>query len=294
MVRAATTKPPERDEAVAERQPDVAAQLLASLGPFSQPADVAAHLKARPAEAAAIFSALQRLRGNAYTVAVAEALTQMQSTVEKHAPSMAAKIVNAGLKVPQGDATERSAELRPVPANQAHAVLSDVRAMLRDKIAATGQNPGEYFSLIAAVGTPHFYRQLAGHDADKAAQWQRMADVQKQFAEAEAGYDDTTRSYSESMRLTLHATALLHVITHDDSLYSNFVANHVTAFRENGGWVTNNRIGTVNSVKVMQATPIDMYMQAGTLAEGVGNEDSLTMMAAEIVRHARGHALDKK
>jgi len=214
---------------------------------------------------------------------------QMRADNTKAAEAMQ----KAGVQPPEGDVTQRSAQLGTVPADKQPVVASRVRRMLDEKLSKLDDfHRAQLEPLKKAVGTPDFYKQAAKLDPAHADDWNKMADVQKQFAAAEPGYDAKTRAYSESMRLTLQAGAVMQFASdpnHTTDKFSNFIAGHVTAFRENGGWLTNNKIGAGNSASVLWHTPSSMYPNIGTLtgAAWSGNDDVSMRTSAEMVRRAR-------
>lgn len=188
-----------------------------------------------------------------------------------------------------------SAEFRAVPAARQERVT---RALVRSLEAALdGQVPRARQPLVkdmlAHVGKPDFYDALAKHDPAHAQKWTEMARVQRDFAKVEPEYDAKTRAYSESMRLTLHASVLQHLAKDGvtDSLYERFIELHPTAFHENGGWVDNLQIPLTGAMAVAKATPAEMWLNAKDLADGALLTDAPTVKAAELVRAARREAL---
>ena len=98
-------------------------------------------------------------------------------------------------------------------------------------------------SLRRAVGHPSFYTIVAELDQTHAAEWLEMVAVQRTFQEGEDEFDVETRTYSESMRLTLHWSMvfifenpgpLRTAQASDGGLYGYFVRLHPTAFKANG------------------------------------------------------------
>jgi hypothetical protein len=145
--------------------------------------------------------------------------------------------------------------------------------------------------LLANLGSANFYHHLAKFDLAQAQPWERMAKVQQAFAHEEGHWDHTTRAYSESMRLTLHAAVIMHFAdpktNQGMSLYQRFIALHPTAFHENGGWVDNMQMPIGGAVAVAVATPKEMWAHLGGLARGALVHDGPTVAAAELVRRAR-------
>ncbi|MDP3499129.1 MAG: hypothetical protein Q8S33_02300 [Myxococcales bacterium] len=196
--------------------------------------------------------------------------------------------MDAGAQIPRGTVSTRSAEFRNVPQARQDSVNRNVQDQLLEKLDAYSPHVRrELAPLVRDVGTPHFYKSMARFDRDNRAQWVEMAKVQKGFADAEPGYNSKTRAYSESMRLTLHSTAVLHRATSSGEQYSGFIQNHVTAFRENGGWFSNLKLDGRGAAGVMRNTPAQMARELPQLARGLGEEDPHTQAAAEMVRRAR-------
>lgn len=186
-----------------------------------------------------------------------------------------------------------SAEFAAVPADKQAKVTQSVRraleAQLAGRIAPVRQAAVKH--LLAHAGQPDFYEAVAKHDPASAAKWNGMAKVQRQFASAEPGYDPKTRAYSESMRLTLHASVVLHLANPSTNqgmpLFERFIKLHPTAFHQNGGWVDNLQIPLSGALKVAEATPKEMWLNTAALAEGAFITDAPTIKAAELVRAAR-------
>lgn len=102
---------------------------------------------------------------------------------------------------------------------------------------------GDPASLRRAVGHDMFYSLVGSFDPDNAAMWLVMTEVQATFRRGEGGYDGTTRTYSESMRETLHwsivylaedSAALARARRMSGGLLGAFVRLHPTAFKANG------------------------------------------------------------
>jgi hypothetical protein len=188
------------------------------------------------------------------------------------------------------------AELTPVPAERQAKVAQSVRSQLAELIQKSPQSKRAAVNdLIAHVGLPDFYETVAKLDPSDAAAWKDMATVQARFAAAEVGYDPKTRAYSESMRLTLHASVIAHFAFPKENngtpLFERFVELHPTAFHQNGAWLTNLQIPLSGALAIIQATPAKMWMQAAELAEGAFITDKPTIAAANMVREARKAAL---
>lgn len=197
---------------------------------------------------------------------------------------------------------------RPPSPKSPHAVLSPISAARQDKVTGTlratltrslndiapGRRAG-VAELISHVGQPDFYDVLARLDPQSASQWAEMARTQQKFAAAEPGYDDTTRAYSESMRLTLHAAVIAHYAKPSsngkDTLFQRFIALHSTAFHQNGGWVDNLHIPLAGALSVVHAMPVAMWSHLACVGLGSFKADALTVTAAQQVRDARLAAL---
>ena len=194
-------------------------------------------------------------------------------------------------------ASAPSAEFAPVPAAKQAKVTQGVQKALAAQLA--GQVPPQRQAavkdLLSHVGQPDFYETVAKYDPASAAKWNGMAKVQRQFAKAEPGYDPKTRAYSESMRLTLHASVVQHLANPETNqglpLFDRFIQLHPTAFHQNGGWVDNLQIPLSGALAVAEATPKEMWLNSGGLAQGSFVTDAPTVKAAQLVRTARREAL---
>ncbi len=202
----------------------------------------------------------------------------------------------AGAKAPK-KATAPSAEFTPVPAARQAKVTQGVQAALKTQLE--GKVPkarqAAVRELLAHVGKPDFYETVAKYDPESAKKWNGMAKVQRQFAAVEPSYDPKTRAYSESMRLTLHASVVQHLANPASNqgmpLFDRFIALHPTAFHQNGGWVDNLQIPLSGARAVAEATPAEMWLNAAGLFEGSFITDAPTVAAAQLVREARRAAL---
>lgn len=89
--------------------------------------------------------------------------------------------------------------------------------------------------LRSRIGQDDFYQHMARLDPLNAAQWRQMVQVQATFKRAERGYDAETRTYSESMRDSLHRmTIMLYQQRGPGQIYDDFVRAHPALFKENG------------------------------------------------------------
>jgi hypothetical protein len=190
-----------------------------------------------------------------------------------------------------------SAEFATVPPTKQAKVTQGVQRALQAQLAGTvdPERQAAVKDLLAHVGQPDFYETVAKYDPSSAAKWKSMAQVQRQFAKAEPGYDPKTRAYSESMRLTLHASVVQHFADPKTNqgmpLFERFIKLHPTAFHQNGGWVDNLQIPLAGALQVAQATPAEMWLNTEGLAEGSFITDAPTIRAAELVRAARREAI---
>ena len=183
----------------------------------------------------------------------------------------------------------------PVPASRQDKVLGALRSALSRTLDVAPGRRGAVNELISHVGQPDFYDVLARADPQSASSWHEMARTQQTFAAAEPGYDDTTRAYSESMRLTLHAAVLAHFAKPEsngkDSLFQRFIALHGTAFHQNGGWVDNLHIPVAGALSVVHAMPMAMWNHLACVGFGSMHADAQTVAAAQWVRDARRAAV---
>ncbi|RKH57499.1 hypothetical protein [Corallococcus aberystwythensis] len=194
----------------------------------------------------------------------------------------------------------RQAELRTVPPERQADVNAGVRGMLTEQLSRLRpEDQARLRPLVDAVGTSGFYERVAELDTGNAGAWRQMAGVQQSFAAGEANESPTTRAYSESMRLTLHATAVLQfagatgrVLPRNE--HTQFIRNHATAFHENGGSFTNLPIGVSGAFKVLRNTPLSMAQHLpsllGAAVDPMGDRDTRT--AAEMVRRSRAQVID--
>lgn len=189
-----------------------------------------------------------------------------------------------------------SAEFTPVPANKQAKVAEGVKTALTALLEGVPkQRQAAVKELVAHVGSPDSYDTLAKLDPKSARQWTEMATVQRKFAAVEPRYDAKTRAYSESMRLTLHASVIQHFAAPETNrgmtLHERFIALHPTAFHQNGGWVDNLQIPLSGALQVAEATPAEMWLHSGALLRGSFITDAPTIAAAQVVRDARRGAL---
>jgi hypothetical protein len=153
--------------------------------------------------------------------------------------------------------------------------------------------------LIDGIGSPTFYDVVATIDPKDASGWREMGRVQRTFRAAEPRFDARTRAYSESMRLTLHAAVILHLVDPtlqlDASgrrrpLFESFLELHVTAFRENGGWFGHMEIPWSGAASVVGHTRLSVLAHGRDLVDGIDLRDPAAIRAAAWVAQARAGA----
>ncbi len=190
------------------------------------------------------------------------------------------------------------AEFATVPAARQAKVALEVQASLTAHLSGAEislRRKDAVRELIAFIGQPDFYDRLGAFDKTHRAKWNEMTEIQREFAVEEPKYDPKTRAYSESMRLTLQASAVLHFAqpgtNKGSSLYARFLALHPTAFHQNGGWVDNLQIPVTGAIAVLEATPMAMWKNTLKLLKGAHIADAPTVDAAQMVREARRAAI---
>lgn len=150
-------------------------------------------------------------------------------------------------------------------------------------------------SLRRAAGHDMFYSIVAELDPSNTVAWFEMVSVQADFAAGEAGYDDVaTRTYSESMRLTLHYSLILtfespsllrQAQASAGGLYGYFVRLHPTAFKANGACTMDPR----GMAGVMFNTRSSMMsaQNIGWIMQGLAQRNNAAVRAATYVRTQR-------
>lgn len=140
-----------------------------------------------------------------------------------------------------------------------------------------------------------FYSIVAELDSANMVAWLEMVSVQADFAAGEAGYDDVaTRTYSESMRLTLHYSLILtfespsllrEARASSGGLYGYFVRLHPTAFKANGACTMDPR----GMAGVMFNTRGSMMsaQNIGWIMQGLAQRNNAAIRAATYVRNLR-------
>ncbi len=149
-------------------------------------------------------------------------------------------------------------------------------------------------SLRRAAGHDMFYSIVSELDPTNAVAWLEMVSVQADFGAGEAAYDQPTRTYSESMRLTLHYSLILtfespallrEARQSSGGLYGYFVRLHPTAFKANGACTMNPR----GMAEVMFNTRSSMMsvQNIGWIAQGLAQRYNIAVRAATYVRNQR-------
>ncbi|MCR9165996.1 MAG: hypothetical protein ACE37F_17040 [Nannocystaceae bacterium] len=156
--------------------------------------------------------------------------------------------------------------------------------------------PAATRQLRRAVGQDDFYSIVANLDRNNAAGWREMVAVQRDFAAGESGYDTETRTYSESMRLTLHWSLVLTLESQlrgpaqssDGGLFGHFVRLHPTAFKANGACTLDPR----GMASVMFNTRGSMFnvRNIAWIAQGLASRYEVAIQAADRVRADRRRA----
>lgn len=134
---------------------------------------------------------------------------------------------------------------------------------------ATGPTAAQLNRLRGRIGKDDFYAEFARVDPQNAAKWRQMAQVQRGFKDAEAGYaNPAARTYSESNRDTLHRAAikLAENAQPGQDLYRDFIQLHPTVFRENGAF----KLPPCDQLEVLKQTDPQMFnlYNSHQLAEG--------------------------
>jgi hypothetical protein len=185
-------------------------------------------------------------------------------------------------------------EFLPLTPQQQVRFAANLRGRVTAAVQAMHVNPAEQLRLaplIAAIGRTDFYLVAAKLDPTNADGWVRMSRAQNSFAHDERHESARTRAYSEAMRLTLHASLILHLAdpasTKGRDLLDYFIALHNTAFRVNGGWFTNMKI-SIHGAATIANEALRNGMGLRWLFEvGKQNHDAYTEQAGNMVRHAR-------
>jgi hypothetical protein len=150
-------------------------------------------------------------------------------------------------------------------------------------------------TLRRAVGNASFYTVVGELDiAAHQVKWIEMVGVQRSFQASESGYDEAARTYSESMRETLHwalvytfenAQRLRTAQASDGGLYGTFVRLHPTAFKANGACSLN----PLDMARVMFNTPGAMFspQNIAWITRGLSERHEAAIEGARTVREQR-------
>jgi hypothetical protein len=134
------------------------------------------------------------------------------------------------------------------------------------------------------IGRPDFYNVMARMDPPSAARWNEMAQVQSRFQQGEAGYNPRTRTYSESMRESLHRAAIgLYQQTPRGQIYDQFIAIHPAVFAANGAF----SLPTLDQWRVIGNTDSRMARVLGGLIEGGIQAPNYARLANQVAEQTR-------
>lgn len=136
------------------------------------------------------------------------------------------------------------------------------------------------------INSPDFYRQMARFDRGSAAQWNEMAQVQARFARAEPSYNQQTRTYSESMRESLHRSAIeLYRQNRPGQVYDDFIAIHPALFYANGAFSLN----PVDQARVLGNTHGNMANRRvlGEIFDGTMQAQNYAPLANQVAEQTR-------
>lgn len=156
----------------------------------------------------------------------------------------------------------------------AHRNIARTRAERQQNVALLRQH----------IGRPDFYEQMARIDPQSAGEWRRMVGMQARFQRGEAGYDPTTRTYSESMRESLHRAAIeLYRRERPGQIFDHFIAIHPALFNANSAFN-----GRVNGIAVLQNTNFtEVFRNFNELAIGANNGASYARLANQVAEETR-------
>jgi len=131
----------------------------------------------------------------------------------------------------------RPDRITTVPESSFSPTIRAARAAMRVNSARRQQNVQ---LLRQHIGRPDFYEQMARVDPSAAGEWRRMVRMQAQFQRGESRYDQTTRTYSESMRESLHRAAIeLYRRQGAGDVFHHFISIHPALFNANGAFRAN-------------------------------------------------------
>lgn len=180
----------------------------------------------------------------------------------------------------------QTSRITTVPESSFSPTIRAARANMRRNSAERQQNVAV---LRRHIGRPDFYEQMARVDPRAAGEWRRMVGMQAQFQRGESGYDPRTRTYSESMRESLHRAAIeLYRRQGPGDTFNHFIAIHTPLFNANGAFSIRN---SVNGAAVLTNTNFREVarniMELGAGAMGTNNYAPLANQIAEQVRVSR-------
>ena len=173
-----------------------------------------------------------------------------------------------------------------VPESSFSPTIRAARASLRANSARRQQN---IQMLRQHIGRPDFYEQMARVDPAAAGEWRRMVGMQAQFQRGEARYDRTTRTYSESMRESLHRAAIeLYRRQGAGDVFHHFIGIHPALFNANGAF-TGSSLGRTAAGALSLTSPVMRAMASRTQGQGVdGNAVLSNTNFTEVFRNFMG------
>ncbi len=176
-----------------------------------------------------------------------------------------------------------SSRLTVVPESALSPRIRAARAAIR---ANSQQRRANVELLTRHIGRPDFYEQMARIDPRSAGEWRRMVGMQAQFQRGESGYDRNTRTYSESMRESLHRAAIdLYRRQPPGDVFRHFIGIHGALFRENGAYSSFNRLAVLGHTNYTEVGRNLMDLGGGIL--GTNNYGPIARQAAEETRISR-------
>ncbi|MBL8949980.1 MAG: hypothetical protein JNK82_04330 [Myxococcaceae bacterium] len=153
-----------------------------------------------------------------------------------------------------------------VPESSFSPEIRAARAALRANSAQRRQNVE---LLRQHIGRPDFYEVMARVDPRSAGEWRRMVGMQAQFQRGESGYDRTTRTYSESMRESLHRAAIeLYRRQPPGDVFGHFISIHPALFNANGAFSGAGTVRTVTSALGVTNPAMRALSRAGSGVDG--------------------------
>jgi hypothetical protein len=180
-----------------------------------------------------------------------------------------------------GPVAARRDRITTVPESSFSPTIRAARAAIRQNSALRQQNVA---MLRQHIGRPDFYEQMARIDPRSAGEWRRMVGMQARFQRGEAGYDSTTRTYSESMRESLHRAAIeLYRRERPGQIFDHFIAIHPALFNANSAFS-----GRVNGIAVLQNTNFtEVFRNFNQLAIGANNGANYARLANQVAEETR-------